>query len=94
MIAGLNNRTLLEKAFTEKILFVKNIDNCKIYSFNHFFSFNNNCNLVLHKEEKERFKIVEFEYNVLDWMRLIVLVFLLYIIYRIGKYYVVRSVEV
>lgn len=82
LIAGLNNT-----------LFVKDINNCKLNSFNHFFSFNNNCNLVLVKEEDEKFEVVKFEYNILDWVRLIVLIFLLYIIYRIGRYYVVRSVE-
>ncbi len=69
------------------------INNCELNSSNHFFSFSKDCNLVLNKEEKEKFEVVKFEYGILDWLKLIVLIFLLYVIYRIGRYYVLRSVK-
>lgn len=83
LISGLNNT-----------LYVKNINNCKLNSFNHFFSFNKDCNLVLVKEEKEKYEIVEFDYNILDFLRIGVMIFILFVIYRIIKHYAVRSVEI
>lgn len=84
IISGLN-RTLFIKAFTE---------NCTISSFNHFYSINKDCNLTLNKEVNEKVGVKKFNYDLFYFLRLIVLVFIIYLIYKIGRYYFVKWIEV
>ena len=82
LVSGLNNT-----------LIVKDISNCKLSSFNHFFNFNSVCNLKLIKEENKNYEVIPFNFDLIYFLRLIVLIFILYMIYRIIKHYIVRSIE-
>ncbi len=82
LINGINNT-----------LFVKDINNCKINSFNHFFNFSSNCNLVLVKEQNQAYNIIPFIFDWIGFLKIIVLLFILYVIYRIIKHYAVKSFD-
>jgi len=82
ILAGLNNT-----------FFVKDMNNCKINTFNHFYSINTNCNMNSMNQEEQKYEIVPFMYDLLDFFRLGVFVFMLYFVYRIIKHFAVRSLS-
>ncbi len=67
-------------------LFVKNTDNCEIWSYNHFHNFSSECDLTPNGEELEDFKLLE-EKNVDLDLVIYVIIFLLvvYICYRVAR---------
>ncbi|MBS3162140.1 hypothetical protein J4476_05600 [Candidatus Woesearchaeota archaeon] len=84
LIAGIDNS-----------LYVKNIDNCKLILYNHFYNINKDCNLntTLENKTETKYEVKEFNYNLTDLLKIIVLLFILYLIYRIIKHFVVRSLN-
>ena len=79
LVNGLNNT-----------LIVKDINNCSINSFNHFFNFSSGCNLNLIKEDNEKYEVIPFIFDLVYFLKLIVLLFILYLVYRIIRHYAVR----
>jgi len=67
-------------------IFVKNTDNCEIWSYNHFHNFSSECDLTPHGEELGDLKKLE-EKNVDLDLVIYVLIFLLvvYICYRVAR---------
>ncbi len=80
LLAGLNNT-----------FFLKDITNCKIIAFNHFYNINVNCNINSVQQEEKKYEIVPFTYDLLDFFRLGVFVFIIYFVYRIIRHFIVNG---
>jgi hypothetical protein len=82
ILTGLNNT-----------LFVKNINDCKISASNFFYKFTQSCNLILKQEVKETIEVVPFEYNLMNFFKLFIFVFMIYLIYRVIKHFAVNAIS-
>ncbi|HLC86414.1 MAG TPA: hypothetical protein VJG30_03955 [Candidatus Nanoarchaeia archaeon] len=82
-------------AGTDNSLYVKNINNCKLILFNHFYNLNHDCNLNINLENNtvSNYQVREFNYDLTWILKLIALLFILYLVYRIIKHFVVRSLN-
>ena len=85
LVSGLNNTIFISSSFAQD--FSKSL-NCKLNSFNHFFNFSSGCNLNLVKEENDKYEVIPFSFDLVYFLKLFVLLFILYLIYRIIKYYI------
>ena len=85
LVSGLNNTIFISSSFAQD--FSKSL-NCKLNSFNHFFNFSSGCNLNLVKEENDKYEVIPFSFDLVYFLKLFVLLFILYLICRIIKYYI------
>ncbi len=77
----------------DNTLVVKDINNCKLILYNHFYNVNEDCNLQNNTIiPKEKYKIEEFNSNLFDLLKIFALLFIIYLIYRIIRHYFVIGI--
>ena len=80
------NKTFFDKLiYSEKHFYLNNITNCTINAYNHFTDYSEDCDIVYAKENISEFKIEKTNTDFSLLLKLLMFVFLLYIIYRIAK---------
>ncbi len=74
-------------------LYINNINGCSITASNFFYSSNFNCNLTSVNKTKEPLATyIPFSYDLTYFLKVALLIFILYVIYRIIRHFVIRFI--
>ncbi|MBI5392730.1 hypothetical protein HZA96_02570 [Candidatus Woesearchaeota archaeon] len=70
---------------TDNTFFVKNIDSCNLFAYNHFYQLNTTCDLTLKQENIEQLTTIEKKVDLSLLLHILIFLLFIYIIYKILK---------